>query len=182
MSKKQPPSAVVLIATYGFLGGITSYLFGNNPGEIPQDIISELCPSIVVICLFLVYYECYDVMGVGIAKINNSDMLKKKYEDTATFIPEAVYLAQRAQLNQVEQFPCFLVSTISFSILVNGKLGATLAAVWGILRMKYASTYRNSVGIQPSKKGLGIYTIPCYFILNTMLMGSAIHGIRWMMI
>ena len=89
MSKQQPPSAAVLIATYGFLGGIASYLFGNDLGEIPKDIISELCPSIVVICLFLVYYEVYDVMGVGIAKINNSDMLMKKYEDTATFIPEA---------------------------------------------------------------------------------------------
>jgi len=93
-----------------------------------------------------------------------------------------VHLAQRAQLNQVEQFPCFLVSTISFSVLVNGNLGACLAGVWSILRMLYASTYRKSVGIQPSKKGLGIYTIPCYFILNTMLMGSAIHAIRWMMI
>ena len=89
MSKKEPPSAVVLIITYGILGGMTSFLFGNNPGEIAKDIISELCPSVVVICLFLVYYECYDVMGVGIAKINNSDMLMKKYEDTATFIPEA---------------------------------------------------------------------------------------------
>jgi len=64
---------------------------------IAKDIISELCPSIVVICLFLVYYECYDVMGVGIAKINNSDMLKKKYEDTTTtIVPEAVYLAQES--------------------------------------------------------------------------------------
>jgi len=67
---------------------LSSYLFGNNPGE-SKDIISELCPSIVVICLFMIYYEVYDVMGVGIAKINNSDMLMKKYEDTATFIPEA---------------------------------------------------------------------------------------------
>ena len=91
MSKQQPPSAAVLIATYGILGSIASYLFGNNPGDqISKDIISELCPSIVVICLFLVYYECYDVMGVGIAKINNSDILKKKYEDTAAAaVPEA---------------------------------------------------------------------------------------------
>ena len=87
MSKNQPPSAAVLIATYGFLGGIASYLFGNSPG-IPKDIISELCPSIVVICLFLIYYEVYDVMGVGIAKINNSDILKKKYEDNIA-VPEA---------------------------------------------------------------------------------------------
>ena len=90
MSKNQPPSAIVLIATYGILGGIASYLFGNNPrDQISKDIIFELCPSIVVICLFLVYYEVYDVMGVGITKINNSDMLMKKYEDTAKFIPEA---------------------------------------------------------------------------------------------
>ena len=91
MSKKQLPSAALLIATYGFLGGLASFLFGNNPGEIlPKDIISELCPSIIVICLFLVYYEVYDVMAVGIAKINNSDILKKKYEDTAAAaLPEA---------------------------------------------------------------------------------------------
>lgn len=176
-----PPSASVLIATYGLLGGALSFLFGHTPGDLPENIVAELCPSIIVICIFLVLYETYDVMGVGIAKMKGG-IYSKRYEDMPAKVPESVYLAQRAHMNQVEQILPFVISTLCFSVLVNGKIGAILAMVWSILRVFYSSTYRNSVGIPPEEKGLAKYTIPCYFIISTMAMGSAVHAIRWMMI
>ena len=49
---------------------------------------------------------------------------------------------------------------------MNGKAGAVLALAWVMLRVMYASMYRNSVGIPSNKKGLGTYTIPCYFLFT----------------
>mmetsp|Transcript_21806 Transcript_21806/g.30748 ORF Transcript_21806/g.30748 Transcript_21806/m.30748 type:complete len:191 (-) Transcript_21806:265-837(-) len=178
--KPQPPSPATLITVYGLLGCAASFLFGRNPGDLPENIVTEICPSIIVICIFLVLYSLYDVMGCGIAQRLHHDVLDKRYDDIPTRVPEGVYLAQRAQANQVEQMPPFLVSTLCFSVLVNGKVGAVLAMLWSILRTMYASRYRKSIGIPMNKKGLAMYTIPCYFILNTMLMGSAVHAIRWM--
>lgn len=166
------------MVVYGLLGCALSFLVGNNPGHIPENLVAEICPSIIVICIFLVTYSVYDVMGCGVAKATHQD-LAKKYDDTPPRTPEAVYLAERAQGNQVEQIPSFLVSTMCFSILVNGKVGAVLSMAWSILRRLYASKYRSSVGIPLNEKGLAAYTIPCYFILNTMLMSSVVHGIRW---
>ena len=179
--KPQPPPPAALITVYGILGFAASFFFGHDPGDIPENIVAELCPSIIVICIFLVTYSVYDVMGCGIAKARHQN-LAKKYDDSPARVPEAVYLAERAQANQVEQMPSFLVSTICFSALVNGKIGAVLAMLWSILRRLYAAKYRSSVGIPLNQKGLAAYTIPCYFILNTMLMGSAIHAIRWVII
>ena len=177
-----PPPASVLIATYGFLGGALSYFCGRTPaGVLPEHILAELCPSLIVICIFLSLYEVYDVMGVGIAKMKvKGGYYSKQYDDIPAKAPEAVWLAQRAQMNQVEQLVPFIISTLCFSILVNGMIGGLLAMVWSVLRVMYASTYRNSVGVV--KKPLAKYTIPCYFIIGTMLMGSVVHACRWMML
>jgi hypothetical protein len=102
------------------------------------------------------------------------------YKDFPSKLPESAFLAERAQMNQLEQMPSFLIGIISFSILVNGKVGAVLGFIWVILRRMYASRYRNSVGKKFRDKGLGTFTVPCYFILDTLLMGSAVHACRWM--
>lgn len=177
-----PPSAVAIFATYGILGAALSFFCGHDPGYVPENLVAELCPSIIVISLFLVTYSLYDVMACGVTRAARQD-LTKKYDDTVrTTTPEAVHLAERAQANQVEQMPLFLVATITFSALVNGKVGATLAMMWSILRRLYASRYRNSVGVPPQDKGLATYTLPCYFILNAMLMSSAVHALRWVLL
>jgi hypothetical protein len=75
--------------------------------------------------------------------------------------------------------PAFLVGILLFSVLVNGNVGALLGLVWVILRRMYASKYRKSAGTMYADKGLGQFTIPCYFIVNTLLMGAAAHALRW---
>jgi uncharacterized MAPEG superfamily protein len=172
---------LALLAVYVILGSTFSFAFGRKPGILPDNVVAELCPSIVVICVFLTTYSIYDVMSCGIAKAElwTSD---KTYKDFPAKLSEKAFLAERAQMNQVEQLPSFLVATICFSVLVNGKVAGGLALVWAILRRLYAEKYRTSEGVPFRKKGIGAYTIPCYFILNTMLMGSAIHAIRWIIV
>lgn len=179
-----PPPPLALFTVYGVLGAVLSFLFGHTtPGSIPENLenlVAEICPSVIVVCLFLVSYSVYDVLACGLAKAAHLDEAKK-YDDTpaSTRVPEAVHLAERAQANQVEQIPSFLFSTMCFSILVNGKVGAVLSLTWSVLRRMYASKYRSSVGIPLNEKGLTLYTLPCYFIVNSMLMGSAVHALRW---
>ena len=94
-------------------------------------------------------------------------------------MPEPVKLALRAQTNQVEQMASFMVSTLSFSFFVNGMVGGIRGLLWVTLRMMYTSTYRASVGVNWDKKGLGTYTIPCYFLLNSMASATALHMLRY---
>eukprot|EP00978_Attheya_sp_CCMP212_P013444 scaffold33811_cov52-Attheya_sp.AAC.2 len=176
-SQGAPPVAVIF-ALYIALGTAVSFLAGGDPGTLPEDIVRALCPSIVVISIFLTSYSVFDVMAAGVAKADHGYMAKD-YKDFPLQLPEQAFLAERAQSNQLEQIPLFIFATLSFSLLVNGWFGAILALAWTVLRRLYARAYRHSVGVPFNKKGLGTYTIPCYFILNTMLMGSAIHALRW---
>ena len=88
------------------------------------------------------------------------------------------FLALRAQTNQVEQLPGFLVGALSFSILVNGTVGAVLSLIWAVLRRIYASRYRSAMGQTIKESKIGNFTIPAYFALNAMLMGTAVHCAR----
>jgi|Transcript_23492 uncharacterized MAPEG superfamily protein len=177
-SQGAPPVAVIF-ALYIALGTAASFLAGGDPGTLPEDIVRALCPSIVVISIFLTSYSVFDVMAAGVAKQVDHGYMAKDYKDFPLRLPEQAFLAERAQINQVEQMPSFIFATLSFSLLVDGWLGALLALAWTVLRRLYARAYRHSVGVPFNKKGLTTYTIPCYFILNTMLMGSAIHALRW---
>ena len=93
-------------------------------------------------------------------------------------LPEPVYIAQRVQTNQVEQLPGFLISSISFTILVNGKVGALLSTIWAVLRRGYAAKYKASVGKSGANSGIATFTIPAYFAMNSMLMGTVVQCIR----
>ena len=174
------PSPTVILGVYTVIGSILSFSVGHTPGRLPDSVLAEVCPSIAVICFFLCTYSVYDVMACGVVKAKHRIFLKER--SSPKDLPEEVFLAERAQMNQVEQLPVFLVSTMCFSVLVHGKVGALLALVWCILRRLYASRYRNSVGIPIDKKGLSNYTIPCYFLVNAMLMGSVVHALRWTMV
>ena len=61
-----PPSEATCIAMYGALGAAASFLFGHTPGTIPDNIMAELCPSIIIICIFFILYEVYDVMWAAV--------------------------------------------------------------------------------------------------------------------
>lgn len=153
-SHQQPPPASVLFLVYTGLAFLIVFLFGKkDPSN--QDFVQELAPVVVVTCGFLVSYELLDVMAVGAAKLKTKCYDPPRSSDEIN--QEEVYLAQRVQTNQVEQISPFLIGS-------------------------YAVTYRASIGIPVSKAGLAKFTVPCYFILNAMLMSSVIQSARMMIV
>lgn len=183
----EPPAPAVLLAFYTLLGTIISFAFGREPtsvltvGNDGPNMFVELAPTILVICGFLTSYSLYDCMAVGLAK-RSANLLHQTYLETTSAktpaIPEAVYLAQRAQTNQVEQLPGFIVGALACAFLVNGTVAAVLALLWSVLRRGYARQYRRSVGKRFCDMGLAQYTVPAYMASNALLMSAVVHGLR----
>lgn len=168
-----PPSPYIILVLYVFLGTVLSYTVGRTPvGRLPDDILRELAPTLLVICAFITSYSLFDVMAVGIAK---ADPANSKHD------PDLAYLAQRVLTNQIEQLPVFLVGSLGCALLVNGTAAAVLALAWTILRRCYAVLYRNGVGrpLATTLSQLTVTTIPAYFVAHTMLMATAIHVVRY---
>ena len=177
------PPTLALFLAYSTLGAALSYFFGRNPVSeplLPDNLILEIAPTIIVISLFLVSYSLVDVMEVGKAKIK-AGLIHKQYPASALNPPETVYVAQRAQMNQIEQLPGFLIGSICFAVLVDGKVGAVLSLIWSVARRLYASTYLASVGKPMMQAGLTTYTVPAYFIVNSLLMGAVAQCVRILM-
>ena len=175
----EPPPALAIFSIYLGLGTLLSYAFGRDLDTfLPADEWArELFPTIFIICLFLTSYSLFDVMAVGVAK-QKYGFSTKQFGPWIHNPPEEVYLALRAQTNQVEQLPGFLVGALSFSILVNGTVGAVLSLIWAVLRRIYASRYRSAMGQTIKESKIGNFTIPAYFALNAMLMGTVVHCAR----
>jgi len=176
-----PPSTLAIFSIYLGLGTLLSYGFGRDldldtfpPAD---ELAREISPTIIAICLFLTSYSLFDVMAVGVAK-QKYGYSTKRFGPWIHNPPEEVYLALRAQTNQVEQLPGFLVGAFSFSVLVNGTVGAVLSLIWTVLRRIYASRYRSAMGQTIKESKIGNITIPAYFVLNAMLMGTAVHCAR----
>mmetsp|Transcript_8177 Transcript_8177/g.11388 ORF Transcript_8177/g.11388 Transcript_8177/m.11388 type:complete len:192 (-) Transcript_8177:89-664(-) len=173
-----PPNPLAILVVYIVLGAILSFAFGREPdGRLPDKIILELGPTIIVICGFITSYSLYDVMAVGCAKAEVHYM-QKAYKDLPAKLPEKAYLAQRVQTNQVEQLPGFIVGSLSCALLVNGTAATVLALLWAIVRRLYATTYRNAIGKPLKDMGLFRFTLPAYFISNAMLMSAVVQVVR----
>ncbi|KAJ8605123.1 hypothetical protein CTAYLR_000439 [Chrysophaeum taylorii] len=167
-----PPPPLMVLGIYLGLGAALSFGIGRTPGTFA---VADSSWTIFVVCLFFVWYSVYDVMTIGKVRADTKCFDAKKLDD----IPEELHLALRAQGNQVEQMPHFVTSTLLFSVFVNAKAAALIAATWVTLRAMYAHTYRASVGTTFRDKRLGRFTIPCYFMLNAMAMATAIHMLRF---
>jgi uncharacterized MAPEG superfamily protein len=175
--KDSPPSPFVIVVSYIALGSLVSFMAGRTPGTLPENIHRELAPALIVVCGFLTSYSVWDVMAVGIAK-QKFKYGEKSYKDTSQQLPEEVHLAMRVQANQVEQMPVFIVGSLSCAIFVNGAVAGAMALIWVILRRSYASAYRGAVGVPIADIGLGKFTIPAYFLSNTMVMAALVHAVR----
>ena len=68
-----------------------------------NEIIIQVCPTITIICIFLTSYSIYDVMAAGTIKAKYGYM-DKDYKDISSnsSLSEEAYLADRAQMNQIE--------------------------------------------------------------------------------
>jgi MAPEG family len=182
-SSSPPPPKEVLLIVYLVLGGLLSFFAGREPGTLPDNIHAELAPVLIVACGFLVSYSLWDVMEVGIAKQEAKYPERSYAQLCGKPEPERLYLAQRVQTNQVEQMPAFLFGSLSCALFVNGNVAGIMALAWAILRRMYASTYRKAVGA-PSMVAIGLvkFTVPCYFLCNSMLMASAVHAVRCLVV
>mmetsp|Transcript_6826 Transcript_6826/g.10664 ORF Transcript_6826/g.10664 Transcript_6826/m.10664 type:complete len:194 (-) Transcript_6826:2670-3251(-) len=166
-----------LVTVFTLQGAALSFLFGREPGTLPDDIVKELAPSIVVLCGFLISYELCDVMSVGMAKGRNG-ILEQTYRDLPVKEDEEVYLRQRVLTNQLEQMPLFIVGTLLCALLVNGTIAGIMSLSWVLLRRMYASTYKRGGGMKLKQIGIAKFTIPCYFICNTMVAASGVQAVR----
>ena len=173
-----PPSPAVILAAYVALGAALSFLAGRQPGTLPDDVGREVAPAVLVVCGFLVSYSVFDVMAVGVARARHRGLMEKPYEDAPQRMPEDVYLAQRVQTNQVEQLTGFVVGSLSCAVLVDGAAAGLMALLWAALRRRYASAYRGASGVPLGEIGLARYTVPAYFLVNSMLAASAVHALR----
>jgi|Transcript_86335 uncharacterized MAPEG superfamily protein len=174
-----PPHGIAFVPLYLILGAIASFAFGRAPGTMPADWFGELKLPALASSAFIVCYSLLDVLGVGRAKAKH-DAFDKAITAKDGELPEEVCLALRAQANQVEQMSGFFVALWMYSFFVSGPAGGAMGSAWVILRVLYSATYRNSAGIAMAKKGLLKFTVPCYFLLNAMAMGTAIHVARLM--
>lgn len=163
MSSKPPPPKI-FFALHTGLGLWASTFCGRTVGTTAS--LLELRPTVAVVCLFLASYQTFDTMAAGMAK-QEAGLQDIKQGDIKH--NEKAYLAQRAQSNQVEQMPVFIVSSLAFSAFVNANIGALLASAWTILRTKYALAYRSSMGKTFHESQVTKYAVPCYFINGTML-------------
>ena len=177
--RSPPPPAFVLLIIYLFLGFLISYFFGREPGTLPKNIPREIAPAVIVVCAFLLSYNLWDCMAVGITKGESG--VWKSYKDIPSKLPEAAFLAQRVQTNQVEQMNLFIIGTIGCAILVNGTVAAILSFIWFVIRRQYASVYRNAIGVPFRDINLGKYTIPAYFVSGMLVSSVAVHSLRAMM-
>eukprot|EP01094_Clydonella_sp_ATCC50884_P025246 TRINITY_DN656_c0_g1_i1.p2 TRINITY_DN656_c0_g1~~TRINITY_DN656_c0_g1_i1.p2 ORF type:complete len:174 (+),score=57.83 TRINITY_DN656_c0_g1_i1:64-522(+) len=134
----------------------------------------ELAFPALVSCFFWLWYSFVDVMAVGKAKQAHPKEAGLLHRANPADVPEDIILAQRAQMNQVEQMPGFFIGMWTFSLFVDARIGAGLGLLWVVLRALYASTYRNGAGKKFLQMGLLKYTIPCYLILNFLCAGTIV--------
>jgi len=170
-----PPHGIMFVPVYLIFGVITSFGFGREPGTLPRDPFDEFKYPALVTCVFVVCYSLFDTLGVGRARAKYAYFDATNHSGT---MPEQVAVALRAQLNQVEQFPSFLAALWLYSFFVDGFSGGVLGGMWTVLRQLYSATYRNSAGKKFPEKGLAKFTVPCYFLINAMAMGTVVHLLR----
>jgi len=138
---------------------------------------TELAPPTIVVCCFVIAYSLCDCVGVGKARwsVGWNELTQDKLPAK---MPEEFHLAHRAQMNQVEQFAGFVVGTMSFAVVVNGRVAAALSLCWVVLRIMYGHTYRHAFGKSINESGLQKFTVPCYFLLLSMASGTVVHILR----
>mmetsp|Transcript_6634 Transcript_6634/g.17343 ORF Transcript_6634/g.17343 Transcript_6634/m.17343 type:complete len:178 (-) Transcript_6634:359-892(-) len=173
MADEGPPPKGVVLGMYVALGTALSLIFGREPGTLAADPVKDFAISAVAICGFFLWYSVFDVMSVGVLRIRSKSLYGKADDE-----PEDLRMALRVQANQVEQMTNFVTATVAFSVLVNGIVGGVLGCLWVLLRAAYAHVYRKSAGVAWKDKGLGTFTVPCYFLINSMNAATIVHMLR----
>jgi len=71
----------------------------------------------------------------------------------------------RAHQNMAENLPIVMIAKWLFALFVSPFYAGCLGVLWAILRFGYAQTYYRGGTVQ-------IFTLPCYLIINVMLLGT----------
>jgi hypothetical protein len=153
---------------------IAAIVFGKDLSE-PTP-IKDLGFSLLASSFFLMIYTV-DLMSIG--------HLRTKFKLWDSYVqldrsktPEALLLAERAATNQSEQLGTFFVALWLGTFLLNARFSGICGLLWVALRALYVQTLRTSDGQKWAEKNVGKFTIPCYFLISTMLMGSTVNVLR----
>ncbi len=173
---------MVLYANYAVFGTVLSFLAthvlpsflgGRSISAIPTFNVHDYALYALAVSVFVIYYACADVGGVGTGK---NKFKGEVYETNPTELPKETIYAMRAQLNQAEQFPFFFASSLLFSVVVSARLAGALSVAWVALRIAYSTAYRARAN--DKDKRLGVFTVPCYILMCTMASTSCVHLLR----
>eukprot|EP00965_Chrysotila_dentata_P216691 6189521-Pleurochrysis_carterae.AAC.1 len=171
------PPWPVLLFYFIVCGSISSFAFGREPGTLPQHPAHELALPALACALFVTTYELFDVMAVGMSK-QKYKLFSMPRSKWPSMVPEEVQILEAIQRNQVEQAPFSLIVTLLYSTFVSGYAGGVIAMIWVLLRRRYVHVYRNSVAKSFNDTGIVKITVPAYFCIHTMSMGTIIHMLR----
>ena len=163
--KDGPPPWWVLSLVYGALGWVVLHFFGRAFGGV-EDVVREFALPLLAAAVFVLSYEVVDTIGVARAALGNVEnfkdgSLKQRFHTAAPDLPRDYVRAVRAQANQVEQVPFFIVVLFGAVLFADGFAIGSLGALYVAARVLYGCAYR-------AGRNIGLYTIPCYFIMGAL--------------
>lgn len=176
------PSPYFIVSLYGVIAVVLSFAvthvlpaaFGGRSLSAALPTARELAPLLAVLASFCVYYEAFDITGVGMAKAAHKHVSPQ--ETNPSDLPKPILFASRAQLNQVEQAPFFFVAATGFGLLVSPLIAAVFSAVWVVLRALYSMQYRKHTTAKVIE--LVKFTVPCYVIVGVLGSATVVHAAR----
>ena len=162
-----------------FVMGWAFIHFCGRPFASVDNVAREFALPLLAIAVFVMSYELFDVMGVGLSAIAhanafNDGKTSERYTTPVADLPPAYVCAVRAQANQVEQVPFFTIMLLGAVLFADGLAVGTLGVLYCGIRALYARAYRTN-GLGAS---LAAYTIPCYFILGPLAMANIVGALK----
>ena len=170
MSKQAAPAWWVLASIYCTLGWVFVHFYGRPFASVAhEDLAHEFAVPLLAIASFVLSYEIFDCMGVGIVAIANAHKFKdgkisERFQTPVVDLPSDYVRALRAQSNQIEQMPFFMAMLLGAVLFVDGVAVGMLGVVYCFTRALYGRAYRAG-GLTSA---LSAYTMPCYFMMGTV--------------
>jgi hypothetical protein len=156
------------------VAAIVAFAFGKDLANGIRVDFRDFAAPLLACSLFCALWT-FDLMSVG--------SMRKKHKIWDSYhrldrskTPDDVLWAERLATNHAEQQPWFFLSVFAAAVLLNPNVAGALGLLWVLLRTLYSATMRGDGKF--TDKGVGKFTIPCYFCLSTMLMGATINVLR----
>ena len=149
--------------------------FGTAKETFSLAGVGELRWAVIVTAVSVLDYEFMSVMGSGLAR--RATGLSDYVTRCKAKSPPGYGWALRAQMNQLEQLVPFYVSLWAYALFVNATAAGVLGGLWLAIRFMYGIAMRADASVSLKDKGVGKYTIPCYFIVGGMATAACIQAL-----